>query len=223
MLLVKSVTKSESRSPISRRAFIIVIVILALIIVGLGTCCILLNTRLKDREAQISSLKALVSSLDAQVSQLSYWLELNSSEIRSLRSQVEKLKATLEEKEQELVHLRSIVHVSCSEELESGKVVLIPANSYVCLSYVTPYGGYLYIQFSSTGDIYMEIDIGYAHITDILMEILKIRYPSEGARNTGRLVVAALPSVVRGGSINICIYNPSDLGVQLTIDITYWY
>lgn len=215
---------SEHKFVISRKAFMAVTIVLVLIVAGLGTYCVSLNRRLKDREAQIYNLKALVSSLDAQVSQLSHWLEVNSSELKSLKSQVEKLKTTLEEKEQELIYLRSIVYVSYSKELESGKILLIPAKSYACLNYTTLYGGYLHIRFSSTGDVYMRITVGYVPIDNVMGELL-VRYPEEGTKNIGTFLVAVFPAVVFPVTIptNICIYNPSDLDIELTIDIIYWY
>lgn len=223
MLSVKAMSESKSKPVVSRGAFMAVAIVLAVAAAGLGAYCALLNTWLADREAQVSNLKALVSSLDAQVSQLSYWLEANSTELKSLRNRVRELETALEEKDRELAHLREIVAVACSEVLESRKALLIPANSYICLSYTTPYAGYLLIQFSSTGDVYMEISIGYAFIANGLMEVLYIRYPKEGAASTGRILVAILPEEVQRTPMDICIYNPSALGVEVIIDITYWY
>ncbi len=223
MLSVNNVSKSKPRPAVSRGAFMAVTVASALVVAGLGAYCVLLNAWLVDREAQVLELKTLVSSLDAQVSQLSYWLEANATELKSLRNRVRELETELEEKDLELTRLKGIVSVAYSEVLEHGKVVSIPANSYTCLNYTTPYAGYLLIQFSSTGDVYMEINIGYSLIADGVMEVLYMRYPEEGAASTGRLLVAVLPEGIQRTPIDICIYNPSALGVEVTIDITYWY
>jgi peptidoglycan hydrolase CwlO-like protein len=160
-----------------------------------------LNAQIKSLTDERAKLLREVGDLTSQVNSLVAENEKLRNEISSLQNQIAYLNSRVRE-------LEDIVNLRKSAVLDRDKTVNIPANSYIILSYRTPYAGYIRISFTATQAVDMWIGSDYVG-----------KYYYYYSNTSGAFIVPVLP-----GTTYIYIRNPSwFLGVTVTLTVEYVY
>jgi cell division protein FtsB len=174
-----------------------------------------LSAKKAELEKEVENLNAQIKSLTDERAKLLREVGNLTSQVNSLVAENEKLKNEISSLQNQIAYLNSrvreledIVNLRKSAVLDRDKTVNIPANSYIILSYGTPYAGYIRISFTATQAVDMWIGSDYVG-----------KYYYYYSNTSGAFIVPVLP-----GTTYIYIKNPSwFLGVTVTLTVEYVY
>ena len=107
--------------------------------------------------------------------------------------------------------LMAIVKLEKSQVLTNNEALAIDPYYERIITYRIPYAGYLKIEFSSSGGVYISVGGGYVGWD-------YMRYPPTGTETRGSFIAPVLP-----GTVYVRIGNPSRNPVVMTITVTYVY